>query len=212
MSLARAARLLTLLFCCANAAAASLEASVLSATGTPVEDAAVVMEPVSGTYPMRQRTVTIEQRDREFIPYVTIVQTGTLVDFPNRDAFKHHIYSFSPAKVFEIKLYADKPGQPVLFDKPGEVALGCNIHDWMEAYILVVNSAYFAKTDKDGKAVIHDVPAGAYRLRVWHPRQRAQAALRDVAVAAGPAPTRLNLVADVAARASKPKPAETGHY
>jgi plastocyanin len=212
MTLARAARALTLLLGCAGAAAASLEASVVTAEGKALEDAAVVIEPVSGLYPKRQRTVTIEQRDRDFIPFVTIVQTGTLIDFPNRDTFKHHIYSFSPAKVFEIKLYADKPGQPVLFDKPGEVALGCNIHDWMEAYILVVNSAYFAKTDKDGRAVIHDVPAGSYRLRVWHPRQKAEAKLRDIAVAAGTAPTRLDLVTDVATRTSKRKPAESSLY
>jgi plastocyanin len=213
MNLARAACALALLLGGGSALAASLEATVLSAAGKPVEDAAVVIEAVSGAYPKRQRTVTIEQRDREFIPYVTIVQTGTLVDFPNRDAFKHHIYSFSPAKVFEIKLYAGKPGQPVLFDQPGEVALGCNIHDWMEAYILVVNSAHFAKTDKDGRAVIPDVPPGSYRLRVWHPRQKAAAPLRDITLTAGPAPTRLNLVADVTVRAVKPKPpAESGHY
>jgi plastocyanin len=213
MSPAQAARLLALLICCVNAEAASIEASVLSPMGKPVEDAAVVIEPVAGAHPKRQRTVTIEQRDRDFIPYVTIVQTGTLVEFPNRDPFKHHIYSFSPAKVFEIKLYADKPALPVLFDKEGEVAIGCNIHDWMEAYILVVNSAYFAKTGADGRAVIRDVPAGRYRLRVWHPRQKAEAPQREIEIGAGAASTKLSLVADVAARTSKPKPAvESGKY
>jgi len=213
MSSALATRLLAPLLFCVNAIAANIEATVLSPAGKPVEDAAVVMEPVVGANPKRQRTVTIEQRDREFIPYVTIVQTGTMVEFPNHDAFKHHIYSFSPAKVFEIKLYADKPSQPVLFDKAGEVALGCNIHDWMEAYVLVVNSAYFAKTGSGGRAIIRDVPAGRYRLRVWHPRQKAEAPLRDVEVRSGPTPTRLDLLADVAARASKPKPPlDSGKY
>ncbi len=213
MSLARAARWLAPLFLCATACAANIEASIFSPTGQPVEDAAVVIEPVAGTTPRRQRTVTIEQRDRDFIPYVTVIQTGTLVEFPNRDPFKHHIYSFSPAKVFEIKLYADKPALPVLFDKAGEVAIGCNIHDWMEAYILVVNSAYFAKTGHDGRAVVRDVPVGRYRLRVWHPRQKLEVSQREIEVGPGPAATKLDLVADVPARASKPKPAvESGKY
>ncbi len=213
MNPAHAARLLALLVFCFGAEAANVEALVRSPVGTPVGDAAVVIEPVSGGYPKRQRTVTIEQRDRDFIPYVSIVQTGTLVEFPNRDPFKHHIYSFSPAKTFEIKLYADKPALPVLFDKAGEVAIGCNIHDWMEAYILVVNSAYFAKTGDDGKATIRDVPAGHYRLRVWHPRQKLEAPQREIEIGAGATATKLNLLADVAPRSSKPKPAiESGKY
>jgi plastocyanin len=199
-----AAWLAALLFFCVNTIAANLEATVSTPAGKPVEDAAVVIEPVSGVVPKRHRTATIEQRDREFVPYVTIVQTGTMVEFPNQDPVKHHVYSFSPAKLLEIKLYAGKPVQPVLFDKPGEVALGCNIHDWMEAYVLVVNSPYFAKTASNGKAFIRNVPAGRYRLRVWHPRQKVEAPLRDIEV--GAAPVRLDLVAEVAPRVVKPKP------
>lgn len=199
-----AARLAALLFFCGNAVAANIEATVSTPAGKPVEDAAVVIEPVSGVVPKRHRMATIEQRDREFVPYVTVVQTGTMVEFPNQDPVKHHVYSFSPAKLLEIKLYAGKPVQPVLFDKPGEVALGCNIHDWMEAYVLVVNSPYFAKTGSNGKALIPNVPAGHYRLRVWHPRQKAEAPLRDIEV--GAAPARLDLVADITPRVLKPKP------
>jgi hypothetical protein len=90
------------------------------------------------------------------------------------------VYSFSPAKLFEIKLYAGKPTQPILFDKPGEVALGCNIHDWMEAYVLVVNTPYFAKTGADGRARIANVPPGHYRMRVWHPHQKAELGMREL--------------------------------
>lgn len=196
---------------CTHAGAGSLEATASTPDGKPLKDAAVVLEPVSGAVPKRHMTAAIEQRDREFIPYVTIVQTGTMVEFPNRDPLKHHIYSFSPAKLFEIKLYAGKPVQPVLFDKPGEVALGCNIHDWMEAYILVVDSPYFAKTGSNGKAVIRNVPAGPYRLRIWHPSQKAEAPQRALEI--GATPVRLNLVADVTPRVSKPKPpAESDKY
>jgi plastocyanin len=206
-----AARLAALLIFCANAGAASIEATVSTPAGKPVEDAAVIIEPVSGASPKRHRTASIEQRNREFVPYVTVVQTGTMIEFPNQDPVKHHVYSFSPAKLLEIKLYAGKPVQPVLFDKPGEVVLGCNIHDWMEAYVLVVNSPYFAKTGANGKAFIRNVPAGRYRLRVWQPRQRSEAPLREIEV--GAAPTRLDLVADVAPRVFKPKPpAESEQY
>jgi plastocyanin len=191
--------------------AGTVEAAVLSPGGRPVEDAAVVVEPRSKVNRRKNGITTIEQRSREFIPYVTIVQTGTAIDFPNHDPIKHHIYSFSAAKPFEIKLYAGKPVQPVVFDKPGEVVLGCNIHDWMEAYVLVVDSPHFAKTARDGRAVIPNVPAGRYRLQLWHPRQNARQPLRDIRVGAGA--MKLNLVLDVKPRDIKPKPEiETDHY
>ncbi|WP_198674797.1 methylamine utilization protein [Rhodoferax ferrireducens] len=204
MTRATSAGIAAVLFICVNALAGGLEATVSTPAGKPVEDAAVVIEPILGAAPKPRRIATIEQRNREFMPYVTIVQTGTLIEFPNHDPVKHHIYSFSPAKLLEIKLYAGKPVQPVLFDKPGEVALGCNIHDWMEAYVLVVNSPYFAKTGRDGKALIRNLPAGHYRLRVWHPRQKAEGPQRDIEI--GGTTTRLKLLADVTPGVVKPKP------
>ena len=211
MTRSHAAWLATLLALCGPACAGRIEAYIATPAGAPVEDTAVVIEPVSAVAPRHRSTATIEQRNREFMPYVTIVQTGTAIEFPNRDPFKHHVYSFSPAKNFEIKLYAGKPAQPVIFDKPGEVALGCNIHDWMEAYVLVVDSPYFAKTSSKGRALIANVPAGRYRLRLWHPRQKTEPPLREINV--GAAPTKLDLVLDVAPRIAKPKPpAESDHY
>lgn len=173
-------------------------------SGTPVADAAVVVEPLSGAVPGKRAMAAIEQRDRELNPYVTIVQEGTAIEFPNRDPFKHHLYSFSPAKRFEIKLYAGKPVQPIVFDKSGEVALGCNIHDWMEAYVLVVDSPYFAKTGSNGRALIANVPPGRYRLRLWHPRQKKELPLREIEI--GTAATKLDSVMDVAPRIVKAKP------
>jgi len=195
-----------------DAAGAGFEARVQSQAGTPVEDAAVMLEPVSGRVPQPKAQVRIEQRDREFVPYLSIVQKGAAVDFPNRDTLKHHVYSFSPARTFEIKLYGGQPAQPVVFDKAGEVALGCNIHDWMEAHVLVVDSPWFGKTGADGIARIAQVPAGRYRLRVWHPRQKAAAALQDVVIGAMPA-RRAELALDVAPREPRHKPpADSGSY
>jgi plastocyanin len=206
------ARFLALLLALAGqASAATVEALVLNPGGKKVADAAVVLEPLSPLHSRGHATAAIEQRGREFIPYVTIVQAGTAIEFPNNDTTRHHVYSFSPAKQFEIKLYAGKPGQPVIFDKPGEVVIGCNIHDWMEAYVLIVESPYFAKTAGDGRAVIQHIPAGRYRLQLWHPQQKAMQPLRDIEIRNSPA--RLKLVLDVKPRDRKPRTdAEADHY
>ncbi len=90
------------------------------------------------------------------------------MSFPNHDIVRHHVYSFSPPKPFEIKLYVGTPVAPIIFDKPGEVVLGCNIHDHMLAYVYVVDTPYFAKTDASGVATIEELPAGDYDLQIWH--------------------------------------------
>jgi hypothetical protein len=111
---------------------------------------------------------TIDQVNREFVPPDTVVQAGTPVEFPNSDNIRHSVYSFSPAKVFTLKLYAGKPSNPVVFDKPGIVVLGCNIHDSMVAWVLVVDTPYFARTDSSGVATLTGLAPGEYQLRAWH--------------------------------------------
>ncbi len=195
---------LTLLYACSlGAMAGALDVVATTPEGLPLEDFVVVLETPDAT-PAKKTKAVILQRDREFSPYLSVVQTGTAVEFPNLDPFKHHIYSFSPPKVFEIKLYAGKPANPVVFDKPGAVALGCNIHDWMEAYILVVDTPYFAKTGPDGKARIANVPEGSYRIRYWHPRQREELPTRELKM--GREAVRLSLKATIPARPEHNKP------
>jgi plastocyanin len=203
MSVARLAWLLLLGGSATCAMAGTLEVEVASPDGRPVEDFAVVLETSSPLH-ARKAKATILQQDREFSPYLTIVQTGTSVEFPNRDPFKHHVYSFSQPKIFEIKLYAGKPAKPVVFDKPGVVALGCNVHDWMEAYVLVVDTPYFARTGVDGRARIDNVPAGPYRLRLWHPRLTPDMPARDVSM--GSDVMRLALKATVPPKPEHNKP------
>ncbi len=187
-----------------QATAAVLDASVRSPAGAPVEDAAVVLEPLVGPAPRPRVPARIEQVDREFVPYLSIVQVGTPVQFPNRDRLKHHVYSFSPAKTFEIKLYVGQPAKPVVFDKPGEVVLGCNIHDWMVAHVLVVDTPWFGKTDASGRVRLDGVPAGRYRVRVWHPRQQGAVAAQTVTL--GAAPVRAAFGLDVAPAPPRFKP------
>jgi plastocyanin len=148
--------------------AATLEVEVRDFAGAPVADAVLQAHARPGPAPFRKRDAQIEQIDKTFVPLVTVVQTGTAVQFPNRDPIRHHVYSFSPPKPFELKLYSGTPAAPVVFDKPGEVVLGCNIHDPMIAYVLVVDTPWFGKTGKDGKARIEGLAAGDYEVRLWH--------------------------------------------
>ncbi len=168
--------------------AAALVASVTDTRGEPVADAVVYAVPRNGQAPARAASterVVMDQRNREFAPYVLAVQTGTPVYFPNSDNIRHHVYSFSAAKPFELPLYRGTPAAPVVLDKPGAVALGCNIHDWMVGYIYVVDTPWFAKTGDNGNASLV-LPAGEYELRAWHPRLKgpSDATRRPVAVGA----------------------------
>jgi len=157
----------------AHAQTSEIVAAVTDSRGKPVADAVVVAVPVEANVRIvaRMRDAVVDQVGKEFVPRVMAIFVGTTVTFPNHDNVRHHVYSFSPAKRFELPLYSGVPAQPVVFDKPGVVVLGCNIHDWMIGYIYVSESPYFAKTASDGKAVISDLPPHVYTVRVWHPDQ-----------------------------------------
>ncbi|HEV2610923.1 MAG TPA: methylamine utilization protein [Noviherbaspirillum sp.] len=153
----------------ASAAAADLTIDVKDSAGAPVIDTVIYAEPLSGPVAASKRsTVVIEQKGRKFLPLVSVVQAGTDISFPNNDSVRHHVYSFSPAKSFELQLYSGVPGTPVHFDKPGTIVVGCNIHDKMITYIHVVATPYFGKTDNGGKIVLSGLPAGKYRIKAWH--------------------------------------------
>lgn len=153
------------------ASAASLRLLVVDQTGAPVKDAVIYAVPLNGKLPATKAAgAVIDQVKRQFVPLVSVAQTGAAVTFPNKDNIEHDVYSFSPAKRFELDLYHGIPASPVVFDKPGLVVMGCNIHDQMVAYLLVVDTPYFAKTDVTGAASIENLPAGAYKMTAWHYR------------------------------------------
>jgi plastocyanin len=152
--------------------AGSLAATVNDHDGEAVKDAVVLATPLGGGSSNGKRTAVIDQIDKEYVPHVTAVRVGTEVTFPNKDQIRHHVYSFSDAKTFEIPLYKGTPAAPVLFDKAGVVVLGCNIHDWMKAYVYVTETPYFGVTGGDGKVTLKGVPAGQYRVEVWHPTMK----------------------------------------
>lgn len=182
------------------AQAANLAVTVVGPDGRPVPDAVVLVRPRgwAATEPIRfPWPMVVEQKDMQFRPYVLIAPVGAEVAFPNHDPYRHHVYSFSPARVFELKLYGHDETRTVRFDRPGVVALGCNIHDDMSAFIRVVDTPFAAKTGADGQAVIRNLPAGPASLAVWHPRIRGGADLvREITAPAGGA-LALTVTADV---------------
>ena len=152
----------------ASAAPQTIQA-VSEATGQPIPNAAVSVYVKGAAAQAPSGTMAdLAQRNKAFEPTVLVVQTGTAVNFPNLDTVRHHVYSFSPIKPFEIKLYAGTPAKPVVFDKAGTATLGCNIHDRMVAYVHVVDTPHFGVTDRQGRVTL-DLPAGEHRVRVWAP-------------------------------------------
>ena len=156
-------------------AAAPLTVRISDASGKPVRDAVVTLYPAgNAARPARSGgRFTIAQQNLQFRPFLTIVPVGTDVSFPNLDPTKHHVYSFSPPKKFELKLFAKDQSRTVHFDKPGVVALGCNIHDQMSAFVVITDSAWTARTNAQGIATFADAPNAPGRLKVWHPYLRA---------------------------------------
>ncbi|WP_375421045.1 methylamine utilization protein [uncultured Sphingomonas sp.] len=170
-------RFVTALFLLVQAAAshaATVSIEVRAIGGRPLPGAVVTIDsarPVPVTLSPRV-TYQIEQRDIAFQPSILIVPVGATVAFPNRDKVRHHVYSFSKPKRIDLKLYGREDTRSVTFDKPGVVALGCNIHDAMSGFVYVTATPFAALTDAAGKVTIANVPAGGARVTVWHPSIR----------------------------------------
>lgn len=169
---------------------APLEVTVVDRDGEPVSGAAVAVTPADGSAPPPAPTAepaVMSQADREFRPHVLVVQKGARVRFPNHDDVNHHVYSFSSAKRFELELYKGNPYPPLAFEHTGIVTLGCNIHDDMLGYIVVVDTPWFAKTGTDGGARFDALPADSYAVSAWTPRlpPDAERATAQVRIEAG---------------------------
>ena len=174
--------LLTL--CAHSVPAAMVRVNVMDQRGAPVGDTVIAFDPLDVQPAPSRDQATIDQVDKQFVPRVSVIRTGTTVTFPNSDRIRHQVYSFSKPNVFSLKLYAGSRADPVAFDHPGLVVLGCNIHDRMAAFVAVVDTPYFATTSAAGTAAL-DLPAGRYRLRVWNPHQTATL-MREIKVQTAP--------------------------
>lgn len=149
--------------------AAGLTVQVFNDKHAPLPNAVVYLIAKQPQAPILPKSFEIEQKNKMFHPFVTIMPIGSKATFPNRDGIGHHVYSFSPAKTFQLPLSDKVSTRAITFDKAGVVTVGCNIHDWMVAYIYVVNTNFYAKTGADGRAVIDHLPAGDYTVYIAHP-------------------------------------------
>jgi len=198
----------------AHAAGTDLQIRVEDQKHDPVGDGVVWLVPLdrpaapASAPPTR---VEIEQRGQEFSPLVTVVRVGTTVQLPNRDNVEHHVYSQSQAKKFEFPLYAPGRAESVVFDRPGVVALGCNIHDWMLAYVVVVDTPWYSRTDAAGHGMIAGVPPGRYRAEVWH-RRLASSVQREIEIETASTPLAFTLALKPDRRIRRPASIERGGY
>jgi plastocyanin len=170
--------------------AADLDVQVRGADGRPVPQALVTIHLISQPTPRPRAagSYSVDQQDIQFHPFISAVPVGSSVTFMNHDRVRHHVYSFSPAKRFELKLASREQNQSVLFDRPGIVPLGCNIHDRMIAYLAIVDTPWAKTADAGGHVLLRGLPAGAVAVTVWHPylRARGNSMTRTVTIADGP--------------------------
>lgn len=137
----------------------------------PASHVVIMLTPIQEdniTKPKLPTDVAVTQKEKLFHPYVSVIPVGTTVNFPNKDTTRHHVYSFSDAKQFQIPLYLGN-SQDIIFDKPGIVSLGCNIHDWMLGYIVVSNAYFSGVSNQVGQIHFSNLPAGEYKVEFWYP-------------------------------------------
>ena len=193
----RCAALLVGILSGSSALASVVTINAHTSAGIAAEDTLIVFEPRDAIPAAGKASVTIDQVNKRFVPRVTILRTGTAASFPNSDSIRHQVYSFSPAKTFSLKLYAGSPKEEVVFDKPGLVVLGCNIHDTMVGFVAVVDSPYFGKVPASGELAL-EIPPGQYAMKIWHPNLAAPLPPKEIIV--GTAVQTISLALDLDAK------------
>jgi plastocyanin len=160
-------------FCGRGASAADLTVSVLDSAGHGVPGIVIIAEAATAVPEKHAtRSAIMDQQHMQFVPRILVIQAGTGVEFPNSDQIQHQVYSFSAPKSFKLSLYAGHKYPPIVFDRPGLVTLGCNIHDGMIGYIYVTESPFFGQSNDSGQLQLHGLPAGNYTLTAWHPQMQ----------------------------------------
>jgi plastocyanin len=158
-----------------SAHAERISARVLDEDGLPVPEVAVIVRAdtprlVRASHAATATPATMNQSQQAFEPHLLVVETGTRIEFPNSDDVRHHVYSFSPAKRFDFSIAAGSIHEALEFSVPGVVSLGCNIHDDMLGYILVVDTPDFGITDRHGSVTIDGLAPGPHTVEIWTPR------------------------------------------
>src|SRR5262249_4137757 len=163
---------------------ATIEGQVAVKAARDNGDAVIYVEQIQGKrYPPPSSPVILDQINLKFVPHVLPVLVGTTVAFPNSDEIRHNVFSPGPPR-FDLGTYAQHTTKYHLFDKPGVWTMLCNVHAEMSAYVIIAETPYFTKTDKDGKFVLKNVPPGKYSLKIWH--EKAKPATVPIEVGEGP--------------------------
>jgi len=152
-----------------SAGAADISIKVIDREGRGVDQVVVTVTPLTNSASLVPKPAVMDQQNLAFVPRVLVVGTGARVEFPNNDSVSHQVYSFSAAKRFQLPLYKGEVHPPVVFDRPGLVVLGCNIHDSMVGYIYVTDAPYFGTTAAEGALELKNIPLGDYRIVLWSP-------------------------------------------
>lgn len=143
--------------------------------GQALENMVVYLEPLEGqVLAHSSQEIVIGQLDKSFTPYISVSQVNANVTFVNQDDITHHIYSAGSNNKFSFKIRAGQTNAATKFTHPSEVAMGCNIHDWMSGYLLVVNTPYFGKTDSQGRVSFKLAKQGKYNIVLWHPQMQSE--------------------------------------
>ncbi|WP_240778298.1 hypothetical protein [Shewanella polaris] len=165
--------LTSLIFSTSAAIAASQNIMVLNTQGLPAENMVVYLLPSNPAHIVARKSskkAEVHQKDKQFSPYITIVQKDKDVAFVNEDDITHHIYSALGPKRFAFKLRHNQEQQVLRFEQTGHVSMGCNIHDWMSGHLLVVDTPFYAVTNPQGQVTFADLPADDFKIVVWHPQ------------------------------------------
>ena len=163
---------LAIALCVSAAHAGTLLALASDRDGQALANVVVSVKPIGRAVPTgATQDIIVAQENATFKPYISVIRTGSSVVFANRDNMEHHIKSFSSSKPFEIAVH--KPGDtpaPIRFDKEGAVVVYCILHDWMRAYVYVVDTPWYAMSAaSSGMARIENLPPGEYEVTAWHP-------------------------------------------
>lgn len=156
--------------------AGDVKVNIVDTSSEPIKNAVVSLTPLfeAPIAVSETQKAVMKQQNTMFHPFVLPIKTGTSVSFPNFDEFRHHVYSFSKAKQFELRLYGKDESNELIFNEAGIIALGCNIHDNMLAYIYVTDDPLYTVSDVQGSAVFKGLPVGRYAMSLWHPDQKSK--------------------------------------